>query len=326
MLKTRTCFLLFLLVGLPSRLRGGHELEKARLLIKAKNYQEAQALLDRTLKSDPANAEAWYQLGNLQKATHHPERALECADKAIQINPGQANYYVLRGNSLGDLATKANIFKALGLARNGLGSLEKAVQMEPGNRHAVRALFSWYINVPAIGGGSQDKAMALAEHTLGPDPAMGHYLKGLLLQKQNNPGPAQAEFRLTVGSETKFPEAYLSLAYVELQMKQVDQALEHFRMQAELDPENPNSFDSLGEGLMAKGRADEAISAYRKALTLDPEFYSSMRGLGKALEQAGRRDEAIQHYRHCEQVGTQKGIPQLVSGSRERLKALVGKD
>jgi tetratricopeptide (TPR) repeat protein len=324
--RTRTSFLFFLLLGLPNCLRGESELEKARLLIKAKSYQEAQILLDRTVKSDPANAEAWYQLGNLQKATHHPEKALECADRAIQINPGKANYYVLRGNSLGDLATQANMFKALSFARNGLAALEKAAQMEPGNRHAVGALYGWYVNVPAIGGGSRDKAKALAERTLAPDPAMGHYLKGLALQKQNNPGPAQAEFRLTIGSDPKFPDAYLSLAYVELQMKQVDQALEHFRKQVELDPENANSFDSLGEGLMAKGRAEEAISAYRKALSLDPDFYSSMRGLGNALEQAGRRDEAIQHYRHCEQVGIQKGIPQLVSGSKERLKGLGVKD
>jgi tetratricopeptide (TPR) repeat protein len=99
-------------------------------------------------------------------------------------------------------------------------------------------------------------------------------------------------------------------------------AMVHFNKQVELDPDNANSYDSLGDGLMAKSRPDEAINSYRKALSLDPLFFSSMHSLGKALEQAGRRDEAIQHYHQCAKLGVQKGVPQLVSAMKERLKAL----
>jgi tetratricopeptide (TPR) repeat protein len=319
--------LLFLsLLVLSSSLWGETELEKAAQLIKDRKFQEAQVLLERTVHTDPRNAEAWYLMGKLQKITRNLPKALDCADKAIQIDPSKANYHVLRGNTLGDLANQANMIRAMGLAKDGRAALERAVQLEPRNRAAIFALFSWYLNVPALGGGSVDKAKALAEQTQGADPSRGHYMKGQILQKQKNPGAAQAEYRLAVNADPQYSEAYNGLGYVELEMKQVDLAMAHFRKQVELDPDKANSYDSLGDGLLAKGRPDEAIHAYRKALSLDPLFFSSMTGLGKALEQAGRRDEAIQHYRQCAQLGVQKNLPQLINASKERLKALGAKE
>jgi hypothetical protein len=47
-------------------------------------------------------------------------------------------------------------------------------------------------------------------------------------------------------------------------------ALDVFRLNAELYPSSANAFDSLGEGYLAAGRTDEAIAAYRKSLDIDP--------------------------------------------------------
>jgi tetratricopeptide (TPR) repeat protein len=317
---------LLLFLALSGGLRAETDLEQAARLLNAKKYQEAQALLEKSLQADSRNAEAYYLMGKLQKVTNNPRKALEFADKAIQINPGNANYHVLRGNSLGSLAQQANLFKARGFATDGREALEKAVQMEPGNRNAVGALFGWYLNVPALGGGSTAKAEALAVRTRVLDPAMGHYLKGLVLQKQKDPGPAQAEYRLAIAADPKLADAYNALGYVELQMKQVDSALGNFRKQVELNPDSANSFDSLGDGLMAKGLKDEAIQAYRRALALDSKFLASQRHLGVALEQAGRRDEAIQHYRQCAQQWSQLGVPAAVTECKARLKELGVKE
>lgn len=325
--QPRFLCLLCLLLGLSSGLRAETNLEKGARLIKAKSFPEAQLVLEQSVQLEPRDAEAWYLMGQLQRATRNDRKAVECADKAIQINPGKANYHVLRGNALGRLAQKpANLFRALGLASDGRGALEKAVQLEPGNRSAVLALFHWYFNVPAIGGGSQDKAKALAERTQTLDPSIGHFLKGRILQKQNNPGPAQAEYRLALAADPQFLDVYAELGYLELKMKQVDMALEHFRKWVEVDPDNANSYDSLGDGWMAKGNLDEAIKAYRKALSHDPLFFPSMRSLGKTYEQAGRRNEAIAFYHQCGQLGVEKGIPELVSESKKRLKALGVKE
>jgi tetratricopeptide (TPR) repeat protein len=314
------------LLGIACALWGETDLDKAARLIKESSFQEAQAILDRIVRIEPRNAEAWYRMGEVQWATRNAEQTVECADKAIAIDPTRADYHLLRGAALGNLAQNAGKFRALGLASDSRKSMEKAVQLEPGNRNAVRALFNFYLNVPSIAGGSLDKAEALADRTRTLDPSRGHYLKGLVLQRRKDPNAALAEYRSAITADPQYSEAYNALGYVELELKQVDSALGHFQKLVEISPDEANYLDSLGDGWMAKGNMDEAMTAYRKALSLNPVLLPSLRSLGTALERAGRRDEAIQHYRQCVQLGTQKNIPQIVDESKKRLKALGVKE
>ncbi len=318
--------LIFLLGLLTSSLGAQADLAKAQVLFEGKRYPEAQSLADQVVKADPRDAEAWYLLARIQRVNGTMKQAVAYAEKAIQLDPGQARYHLLRGRALGNIAQNANMFKAMTMAGDVRGSFEKAVQLEPSNRDAFLSLFDYYLNVPSIAGGGLDKAQALAERTLPLDASRGHYMKGVVLQRQKNPGAAQAEYRQSLAADPTFSVVYNLLGYVELEMNQVDLALEHFQKQVALDPTNPNSYDSLGDGLMAKGRTDDAIMSYRKALSVDPDFYASMRSLGKALEKAGKRDEAIQHYQRCAELGRQKGIPQMVKEAHARLKALGVQD
>lgn len=311
-----------LALALAGPLRAETDVEKAALLVKARSWPEAQALLERTVQADPRNAEALALLGEVQLATRHPEKAVEYADKAIRLDPEKARYHLLRGNAYGAQAQAASFLKALTLAGDIRGSYEKAVRLEPANRPARFALFSFYLIAPGVVGGGLGKARTFAGETQALDPSRGHYMMGRVLQAEKNPGAALAEYRLAQEADPQWPSIYNDLGYLELQSKQVDLALAHFQKQAELDPGNANSYDSLGDGWTAKGRTDEAIAAYRRALELNPLFFSSMRSLGSALEKAGRRDEAIEHYRRCAKLGAERGVPEVVKESNARLKAL----
>lgn len=326
MIPPRPWFLCGCLLVATCSLRAETELEQAARLLKAKRYPEAQALLERSLQANPRNAEALYLMGEWHWFQKNPKKASEYAEQAIQLNPNKASYHVLRGATLGNIAQNSNMLKAMTMVGDIRGAFEKAVQLEPANRDAFMSLFNYYANAPAIAGGGLDKAQALTERTIPLDPSRGHYLKGEVQKRRKDLGGAQAEYRQALAADPKFSLVYNVLAYVELEMKQVDMALEHFRKQVELDPDNANSYDSLADGLKAKGQLNEAIEAYRKALTLNPLYISSLRGLGQLLEQTGRRDEAIQHYRSCAQLGTQKAIPKMVTESKERLKALGVKE
>ncbi len=311
-----------LVLALAGPLRAETDVEKAALLMKARSWPEAQALLERTVQADPRNAEALALLGEVQLATRHPEKAVEYADKAIRLEPGKASHHLLRGNAYGARAQSTNFLKAMTLAGDIRGSYEKAVQLEPANRPARFALFSYYLIAPGVVGGGLGKARTFAVETQALDPSRGHYMMGRVLQAEKKPGEALAEYRRAQEADPLWPSVYNDMGYLELQAKQVDVALTHFQKQVELDPGNANSYDSLGDGWTAKGRTDEAIAAYRRALALNPVFFSSMRSLGSVLEKAGRREEAIEHYRQCARLGAERGIPELVKESNARLKAL----
>lgn len=313
-------FLAFCLwLGLAPRLGAESELQKADRLLRASQVQLADQILTRILDVDPQNEKALALMGEVRLAERRPVEAVTFADRALQINPSKADYHVLRGQGLGQQAQQRMSLFALPLASASLRSFETAVHLEPGNRKAVAELFNFYFHVPSIGGGSQKKALALAEQTIPLDPSRGHHMKGLILERRKDPGAAQREFRLALAADPQYAAPCLHLGYLELEMNQVDYALAHFQKLVELDPGNANSFESLGDGWMAKGRLEEAIQAYRTSLTLDPVFLPSLDHLGRALEQAGRLEEAIQHYRWCAQAPLP---PKAVAQAQARLKAL----
>lgn len=74
-----------------------------------------------------------------------------------------------------------------------------------------------------------------------------------------------------------------ALGYRLLRAHRVDEAVEVFRINAEVFPESANVWDSLGEALLAAGRREDGIAAYHRALEVDPEFAPSR----QALERLG---------------------------------------
>jgi tetratricopeptide (TPR) repeat protein len=52
--------------------------------------------------------------------------------------------------------------------------------------------------------------------------------------------------------------------------KQLDKAIEIFKLNTEAHPKSSNVYDSLGEAYMNKGLKDLAIKNYEKSLELDP--------------------------------------------------------
>lgn len=247
-------------------------------------------LLERALQSDPRNAEATGMMSGLYLASKTPDKALEFPEKAIQIDPVKARYYLAKGKALNLRLQQVNVLRKLSVANEMRGAFEKGVQVEPKNREARYALFDYYFKAPGIAGGGLDKAKAFAEQTQALDAPVGHYLKAMVFQKQKNPGAVQAECRLALTADPRYAPAYNLLGYAELEMKQVDLALEHFRKQVDLDPENANSYDSLGDGWMAKGRLEEAIQSYRKVLSKSPFHKPSVHRSSTSFGDSTRTD------------------------------------
>lgn len=72
----------------------------------------------------------------------------------------------------------------------------------------------------------------------------------------------------------------LGYAYL-LEEKNVDNAIELFRLNTELFPNIGNCWDSYGEVLMIKGKKKEALSAYKKALEINPDIPSAKEAVKK---------------------------------------------
>lgn len=70
-----------------------------------------------------------------------------------------------------------------------------------------------------------------------------------------------------------------AFAYDLLNTKDVDGALQIFRLNAEEFPASGNAWDSLAEGYLAAGKKEQAAIYYRKSLELDPDNANALKKL-----------------------------------------------
>jgi dienelactone hydrolase len=71
------------------------------------------------------------------------------------------------------------------------------------------------------------------------------------------------------------------------------EAVEVFRLNAELNPGSANAFDSLGEACLVLGRTEEAIAAYRKSLELNPKNPGAAAALEKLTKKKTIENSSI---------------------------------
>lgn len=76
-----------------------------------------------------------------------------------------------------------------------------------------------------------------------------------------------------------------AFGYSLLSTKQVNEAIEVFKLNVEAYPQSANVFDSLGEAYMVRGDKEKAIENYQRALAIDPTMESAKQALRKLTGQ-----------------------------------------
>jgi hypothetical protein len=72
-----------------------------------------------------------------------------------------------------------------------------------------------------------------------------------------------------------------TFGYSLLRKKQVNEAIEVFKLNVEAYPQSANVYDSLGEAYLLRGDKEQAIENYRKSLELDPKAENAKEVLKK---------------------------------------------
>jgi len=114
------------------------------------------------------------------------------------LNPKEADYYYKYGGALGMKAKESNKIKALSMIGEVKSSFEKAIQLNSKHIGARWALIELYLQLPAIIGGSETKAIQYSNQLLRLSPVDGYLSRGHIAEYFGKYSEAEKQYKLAI--------------------------------------------------------------------------------------------------------------------------------
>jgi tetratricopeptide (TPR) repeat protein len=289
--------LLFILFATVSAF--GQSVTTGKQLWEQKKYAEARKQLLAIKKDSKDYAAAQYYLGRVAFDEKKYDEAEDFFETAIDANDKVADYHTWYGNTLGTIAADANLFKQASLGPKMKSAWEKAVQLDPKTVDARESLIQYYLQAPAIAGGSVDKAIEMANEIKKLKPAEGHRQLGNIYYREKKFAEAEKEFiAMTKADATLTP----GLANFYVLQKQYDKAFAISDEALKQNPEDMAATYQIGKLSALSGlQLDRGEAALKKYLTYQPQKNepshagANMR-LAQIMEKRGKKAEAKSLY------------------------------
>jgi tetratricopeptide (TPR) repeat protein len=180
-------------------------------LLNAGRVDEAIQRLQQQIKKSP-NAGSYNLLCRAHFELGAWDAGSSACEKAIELDPGNGIYHLWMGRIYGEKASHAGMLSAAGLAKKVRLEFEHAVELAPENWEARADLAEFYLEAPGLVGGGKDKAQAQAELIAPLNPAMAHWVKGRLAEKNKDTEAAEREYQAAVEVSHGGARAWLNLA------------------------------------------------------------------------------------------------------------------
>ncbi|HKR11604.1 MAG TPA: serine hydrolase [Pyrinomonadaceae bacterium] len=129
------------------------------------------------------------------------------------------------------------------------------------------------------------------------DPPKQSIAEALYKIAEKDVAAAVAEYRklkATKADSYDFAETELqTLGYQLVELKQLKEAVEIFKLNIEMFPKSSNSYDSLGETYLELGQKDLALTNYKKAVELNPANANAVRIVNQIEGKTAKVDTSV---------------------------------
>ncbi len=288
---------------------------------------EAESAWRDVIEKNPADAEAYANLGLLEARQEHYREAIQNYRKALALNPAMPGVRLDLGLSLfkdGEFRTAIQTFDPLlnaapkaspealrlktliGLAHYGLGEYAKAVPFlkeataaEPQNlpfRLALAQSCLW---------SKQYQCVLDVYHeilTLNAESAEADMLAGEALDEMKDKAAAAEQFRAAVKADPKMPDVHFGLGYLLWGLLQYDEAAKEFQAELDNDPNHAPALTYLADSDIKISHPEMAQPLLEKAIRLDPKIELAHLDLGILLSDEGKRDDALRELLAAERI------------------------
>jgi tetratricopeptide (TPR) repeat protein len=247
--------------------------------------------------ADPliAQGEAALRAGNV-------DAAINLFKQAIAKSPKNAVAHYHLGDAYGDAALKAGLFSQMSLANKCKDEFLAAVALDPGYYDARLGLLEWYLQVPGIAGGSEEKALEQAAEIRKRDSLHGHLAYASIYRKQQKPELVRAEYAAMVKEQPSSAKAHYWYANYLINEKNLPGAAAELDTAVKLDGNYMPAWFQVGHVAALTGsdlaRGEDALKRYLnyKPASDEPGLYRAHYWLGAIFEKLGKKAEAKAAY------------------------------
>lgn len=176
------------------------------------HYRRAQALIDARAAAQPDDATTLYLRARMLLVTGDAAGALPLAERAAALAPKNADHRYLVAECVGTQAQRAGALKALGLAKRFKREAEAALALDPRRGETYEGLIEFYSAAPGIAGGSDKRAVAMAETLVAVDPARGRLAQARLFFRDKRDDRGEAALRQAFAADPNSYRVRMTLA------------------------------------------------------------------------------------------------------------------
>ncbi len=213
----------------------------------------------KTAELAPGDAEAHFNLGNVQRGRNLLDEAVTSYRRAVQLKPGYGDAH----NSLG------TALRFMGRFSEALDCYRKAVQINPSSAH-----FQFNLGTVLKDQGQLENAAAgfRTAVALKPDSVEALSSLGATQRLLGQLGDAEATYRRALEINPNFFHAHDYLGILLKDLDRTGEAIASYRRALEINPEFVDAQIHLGIALKDIGHTEDAIACFRRALEINPKF------------------------------------------------------
>ena len=250
------------------------------------NFEKAEKIYRRILKTHPNHGDALHFLGLLAHQNGKNEAALKLITKATQAKPEDVSIYT----------NLAIVYNALMQWQQAEGACRAALEIQADHSEASNNL-----GRALTGQGKFDGAENAYCHAVRSDRknAAAYNNLGLLYMQSGETENAEVVFRQAIDANSNFILAYTNLASaLSAQQRQVE-AIEVCLQALGMQPNNVSALLSLGVARSGISDFDGAEEAFKKLIAIQPDHNQAVSNLGSVYSVRQRFDEAVALFRQA---------------------------
>lgn len=270
-------------------------------LFEARRYAEARTAFEAVAKSDANDARAAYYLGRIALVDGDAGKAQHWLERAVKLDGSNASYHHWLGRAYSREALRAGKFRQMKLAGRIRDEFKAAVALDPNDVEARSDLMQYYLVVPGVMGGSEDRAREQAAEIRKRNAFRGHLAEGAIAERKKDGAGAEREF---TAATTAFPDSLQGSYVLASYYSRRNDWERAFAICDRLISQRDDAVAKYYFGRMASmsgqhlDRGAELLRQYlqRRPDDSDPSLASAHYRLGLIYEKQGKRDLAKQEF------------------------------